>query len=325
MKAWIGERRPAGPRYQLADLPQPAPGLEEVLLRVRAVGLNLVDRFPKRSHFDHSPAAPAAIPGLEAAGEIAALGSAVRDRRLGERVMAMLHGGCAEYACANQALLMAVPPSMPWTDAAAVPVSFLTAHDALATSGRLPRGGSVLILGATTGVGLAAVQIARRHGASLIAGSSRSPEKLERVRQMGLDLALPDGDALADQVLAATAGRGVDVVIDLLGGRTLPHALRAAAIGGRIVQIGRFAGTRGEIDLELLSMRRLSLIGVSFRTRSLAEHAAIVAGFEAHHGADLENGTLRPVVDRVFEFAALPAAIDRAARGEHLGKLVLAL
>jgi NADPH:quinone reductase-like Zn-dependent oxidoreductase len=326
LKAWIGERSTSGTRYQLADLPDPVPGPEEVLLRVHAAGLNLADRFPKRSHFEHSPAAPAPIPGLEAAGEIVALGPAVQRHHVGERVMAMLHGACAPYACVHQSLLMRIPLAMSWTDAAAVPVSFLTAHDALVTNGRLEHGASVLVLGATTGVGLAAIQIARRHGAALVAGSSRSAAKLERARELGLDLALLDaGAGVADRVLEATSGRGADVVLDHLGGRVLHDTLRATAVGGRIVNVGRFAGTRGEIDLELLSLRRISLIGVSFRTRSLAEHAAVVSRFVAQHGADLASGALRPVVDRVYEFSDLPAAIERAACGAQFGKLVLTI
>lgn len=326
MKAWIGERNAAGPRYSLGDLAEPAPGPDEVVLRVHAVGLNLVDRFPKRVHFEHSPASAAPIPGMEVAGEIAALGGAVRDVKPGERVMAMVQGGCAEYACAKRALLMPIPVGMSWTQAAAIPVSFLTAHDALVTQAHFPPCGSVLVQGVTTGVGLAAVQLARQHGARLIAGSSRSQEKLERTRALGLQLALLQGDTgIADAVLAATDGRGVDVVLDHLGGRMLHETLRSTAVGGRIVNVGRFAGTRGEIDLELLALRRISLIGVTFRTRSLEEHAAIVARFLAQHRGDLESGALQPVVDRVFDFASLPAAIERASRGEQFGKLVLAL
>lgn len=326
MKAWIGERNAAGPRYSLGELAEPAPGPDEVVLRVHAVGLNLVDRFPKRAHFEHSPASPAAIPGMEVAGEIAALGSGVRDAKLGARVMAMVHGGCAEYTCAKRALLMPIPGGMSWTQAAAIPVSFLTAHDALVTQARLPASGSLLVQGVTTGAGLAAVQLARRHGARLIAGSSRSQEKLERTRALGLHLALLQGaTGIADAVLAATGGRGVDVVLDHLGGRVLHETLRSTALGGRIVNVGRFAGTRGEIDLELLALRRIALIGVTFRTRSLEEHAAIVARFLAEHGGDLESGALQPVIDQVFDFDALPRAIERATRGEQFGKLVLAL
>jgi NADPH:quinone reductase len=316
MKAWVGSRDAAGASYRLADFPRPVPGPSQVLLRVRAVGLNLVDRFPKTQHFSHTPPAPAAIPGMEVAGEIDGTG---------ERVMGMVQGGCAELVCAHRSLLMPIPAAMSWTEAAAVPVSFLTAHDALVTHGRLAAGGSVLVLGATTGAGLAALQLARLHGASFMAGTSRSAEKLERIRGLGLDLALASTEGLADAVLAATGGRGVDVVIDHLGARVLKETLRATAIGGRVVNVGRYAGTRGEIDLETLALRRISLIGVTFRTRSLAEHAAIVALFDREHSGDLAGGALRPVIDQVMPFDALPAAIERATRGEQLGKLVLAL
>lgn len=324
MRAWIGEGAGRGAVFRLADLPQPAPGRGEVLLRVRAIALNLVDRFPKTSHFSHTPPAPAPIPGVEAAGEIAAVGEGVQGRRAGERVMAMVQGGCREYVCVHESLLLDVPAALSWSDAAAIPVSFLTAHDALVTNGRFAAGNALLVQGATTGVGLAAVQLARVHGASLIAGTSRSPEKLERMRALGLQVPI-SSTAVAEAVLGATGGRGADVVLDHLGARVLNETLRATAIGGRVVNIGRYAGTRGEIDLELLALRRISLIGVTFRTRSLEEHAAIVAAFARQHAADLEAGSLRPVIDRVMAFDELPAAIERAAGGEQFGKLVLEL
>ena len=325
MKIWTGEREGSRPAYRLEDVPPPQPGLEEVLLRVRAVGLNLVDRFPQRAHFVHTPPAPAAIPGVEVAGEIVGIGEAAKGCREGDRVMAMVHAGCAEFVCAHQALLLPVPSGMSWTDAAAIPVSFLTAHDALITNGRFAKGQSLLVQGVTTGVGLAAVQLARLHGASLIAGTSRSPGKLERARPLGLQLGLTPTMGLVDQIMNATAGRGADVVLDHLGARVLNDTLRATAIGGRVVNVGRYAGTLGEIDLELLALRRISLIGVTFRTRSLAEHAAVVSSFSLQHAADLASGALRPVVDSVFGFSDLPAAIERATRGEQFGKLVLEL
>jgi NADPH:quinone reductase-like Zn-dependent oxidoreductase len=321
MKIWIGEGAGRSAAFREATLPAPSPARGEVMLRVRAVGLNLVDRFPKAQHFSHTPPAPAAIPGMEAAGEIAALGDDARRRPIGARVMAMVQGGCAEYVCVHESLLMDVPPSMSWSDAAAIPVSFLTAHDALVTQGRLAPGNAVLVQGATTGVGLAAIQLARLHGASLIAGTSRSAEKLERARSWGLQLPIVSG--VAEAMLGATAGRGADVVLDHLGARVLNETLRATAVGGRVVNIGRYAGTRGEIDLEMLALRRISLIGVTFRTRSLEEHAAIVADFVRQHAADLEAGRLRPVIDRVMAFDELPAAIERAASGQQFGKLVL--
>jgi NADPH:quinone reductase-like Zn-dependent oxidoreductase len=237
--------------------------------------------------------------------------------------MAMLHGGAAPYAIAKAALLMRVPPAMAWTDAAAIPVSFLTAHDALVTNGRLAKGGALLVQGVTTAAGLAAVKLARLRGASWIAGSSRSPQKLARI---GLDLPIVTPDAqLAEKVLAATGGRGADVVIDHLGASVLNDTLKATALGGRVVNVGRFAGVRGEIDLELLALRRIALMGVTFRTRSLEEHAAIVSAFQRDHGADLASGALKPIVDRVFDFSSLPQAIERAARGEQFGKLIVSL
>jgi NADPH:quinone reductase-like Zn-dependent oxidoreductase len=322
MRAWIGEGAGRSAVFREAALPEPAPRRGEVLLRVRAVGLNLVDRFPKTQHFSHTPPAPAAIPGMEAAGEIAALGEGVNGWRVGERVMAMVQGGCVDYVCVHSSLLMTVPPSMDWPDAAAIPVSFLTAHDALVTNGQFARGNALLVQGATTGVGLAALQLGRLHGASLIAGTSRSADKLERARALGLQL--PIVSDVAGAVLAATAGRGADVVLDHLGARVLNETLRATAIGGRVVNIGRYAGTRGEIDLEALALRRISLIGVTFRTRSLEEHAGIVAKFVAQHAGDLEAARLRPAIDRVMAFDELPAAIERAASGQQFGKLVLA-
>ena len=321
MRAWVGEGAGRSAVFREATLPEPAPRRGEVLLRVRAVGLNLVDRFPKTQHFSHTPPAPAAIPGMEAAGEIAALGEGVNGWRVGERAMAMVQGGCVDYVCVHSSLLMTVPPSMDWSDAAATPVSFLTAHDALVTNGRFARGHALLVQGATTGVGLAALQLGRLHGASLLAGTSRSADKLERARPLGLQL--PIVSDVAGAVLAATAGRGADVVLDHLGARVLNETLRATAIGGRVVNIGRYAGTRGEIDLETLALRRISLIGVTFRTRSLEEHAAIVAKFLAQHAGDLEAARLRPVIDRVMAFDELPAAMERAASGQQFGKLVL--
>ena len=323
MKAWTGERAGAHPAYRLEDLSQPVPGREQVLVRVRAVGLNLVDRFPKRAHFMHTPPSPAATPGMEVAGEITDVGEAVQGYCKGDRVMAMVHGGCAEYATAHQDLLMPIAPALSWTDAAAIPVSFLTAHDALVTNGQFRKGQSLLIQGVTTGVGLAAVQLARLHGASFIAGTSRSAEKLERTRSLGLELGLTSTAGVAEAILNATGGRGIDVVLDHLGARVLNETLRATATGGRVVNIGRYAGTRGEIDLEILALRRISLIGVTFRTRSLEEHAAVVSAFMLEHAADLARGALRPVVDKVFPFADLPQAIERASRGEQFGKLVL--
>ena len=332
MKAWVGHidnattRDGAAARYEWLELPTPTPRRGEVLIRTRAVGLNWVDRYPKTRHFGSLDEQAHAIPGLEAAGEIAALGEGVSGLAIGDRVMTMAQGACAEYCCVPRSILMPVPPAMSWTDAAAIPVSYLTAHDALVTNGRLAAGGRVLIHAVTSGVGLAGLQLARLHGAMFVAGSSGSTEKLAQLRGRGLDLAIENpGPGFADAVLAATDRVGVDVVLDNVGGPILNETLRATAIGGRVIDIGRLGGSRAEINLDLLAVRRIALIGVTFRSRSLVEHAQVVTAFLADHGADLASGAIAPCIDSAWSFDALPQAIDRARQRAQFGKLVLSL
>ena len=326
MKAWIGVPPDEGAGFRLVDVPDPVAGPDDVLIRVHAAGINRVDRQPKRSHFMHSEAAPAAIPGLEAAGVVIARGAAVTDVAIGDRVTSMVQGGCAELVRVNAALVMRVPDAMPWTVAAAIPVSYLTAHDALVTQGGFADRGSVLIHAVTSGVGIAALQLARLRRAAAIAGSSASAAKLAQLEPLGLTLGLVNPAAgFADAVLAHTGARGADVVIDNIGGGLLNETLRATAIGGRVIDVGRFGGTEAMIDLNLLAVRRIALIGVTFRTRSIAEHRSVVERFVADHGAHLVDGRLAPLIDRVFAFDELPAAIERGVRREQLGKLVLEL
>ena len=324
MKAWIGSGRGADVTYALHDLPLPGPGPDELLLRVKAVAVNRVDQYPTGKHFNHSAAAPAAIPGLEAAGELVAFGAGVQGFRQGERVTAMVQGGCAEFVTVRAAIAMRMPPSMSWIAAAAVPVSYLTAHNALATLGQLQRGGSLLIHAATSGVGIAALQLAVLRGASRIAGSSSSAAKLERLQGMGLSLPICDPyQGFVDAVCEHTGGRGVDVVVDNIGGRLLNDTLRCTAIGGTIVNVGRLDGIEASIDLNLHALRRVRLLGATFRTRSIEEHALVIRDFLDDHGSQLADGTLAPLIDSVFGFDELPAAIRRNLQREQLGKIVL--
>jgi NADPH:quinone reductase len=325
MKAWICVD-PVGDAFRLDDLAVPRPESGELLVRVRAAGLNRVDQRPKTQHFSHSRALPAPIPGLEAAGEVVAMGAGVERHAVGDRVTGMVHGGCAEYVTMHSALAMRVPPALPWSTAAAIPVPYLTAHDALITQGRLAFGAAVLIHAVSSGVGIAALQIARLQGASLIAGSSGSAEKLERLQSLGLTLPLlgpPPG--FSEAIFKATDSRGVDAVLDNVGGALLNETLRATALGGRVIDVGRLGGVEAVLDLNLLAMRRIALIGVTFRTRTLAEHEAVVSAFLADHADDVAEGRLAPVIDRVLPFDRLPDAIALAKRREQFGKLVLEL
>jgi len=242
-------------------------------------------------------------------------------------VMGMVQGGCASLVRLAAPLAMRVPEAMDWEVAAAIPVSCLTAHDALVTEGRCAPGAVVLVHAATSGVGMAALQLARLHGASLVAGSSASPAasgRLERLRPLGLDLALPEVYAgFADRVLAESSGAGADVVVDNIGGRILNETLRATALGGRIVDVGRLGGVEATLDLNLLALRRARLIGVTFRTRSLTEHAAVVSAFLADHATDLVAGRLIPPIDRVYPFSEAPIAVRRAGDGTRFGKVII--
>lgn len=326
MKLWFGHGSGRDAVFEQVLLPDPTAGEGELLVRVHAAGINRVDLQPRVSHFGHMPPAPGPVPGLEAAGEVVAIGPGVTGFTTGDRVTGMVQGGCAELVRMPHRLALPVPAGWSWESAAAIPVSYLTAHDALVTNGRFRTGQAVLVHAITSGVGLAALQLARLRGASMIAGSSMSPLKLDRLAGFGLDLALTDPYAgFADRLLASTGGRGVDVVVDNIGGRILNETIRATAFGGRIVDVGRLGGVEATLDLNLLALRRASIIGVTFRTRSLDEHAAVVEAFLADHWDDLDSGRLVPLVDRVFPFDRVPDAIEHVASGSRMGKVVVSV
>ena len=268
-------------------------------------------------------AAAPAVAGLELAGEVAAIGCDVTGVEIGARVMA-IGRGYAEFACVDHRLLLPVPTALSWTEAGAMPIALLTAHDALATNGRLTKGESVLIQAVTSGVGTMAAAVAARLGASKILGTSRSAQKLAR-----LDASLLGIDVTADDVTAAverhTDGHGADVVLDNVGASALSQNIAAAAIRGRIVQVGRLGGPAAALDLEELARKRLTLVGVTFRTRSADERAEIARRCLADLGEALAAGDVRPTIESAYGLAEAEEAQAALARNEHVGKLVLTL
>jgi putative PIG3 family NAD(P)H quinone oxidoreductase len=307
---------------RLQELPDPAPGTGEVLVRVRATALNRADLMQLRGHYP-PPSGESAVPGLECAGEIAALGTDVEGWRVGDRVMALLAGGGhAEKVAVPVGQLMPIPAGLSFTDAAALPEVALTAWTNLVAEGGLESGQTVLITAAASGVGTFAVQLARELGARvLVAG--RDLERLRRLRPFGADVCLELGAGLADAVRAATGGAGVDLVLDLAGGAGVADRLRALRPRGRLILVGLLAGARAEIDLADVLRRRLRLVGSVLRARSRAEKAELVAGFRAFAAARLDDGRLRPVVDRVMPFAEIGDAYRQLEQGGVLGKIVL--
>jgi NADPH:quinone reductase-like Zn-dependent oxidoreductase len=318
---------PRAGTLELQSVPDPEPGPRDLLVHVRAAGLNRADLAMRRGEYrvGARPAAPPEprVGGGELAGEVVAIGPAVTRWKPGDRVMAM-GAGYAELARVDERLALPVPESFRWEEAGTTPVALLTAHDALVTNGRLREGETVLVHAVSSGVGVAALQLARHLRARLVFGTSRVPAKLERLRALGLDVGIDTTrDALAEVVHARTDGRGVDVVVDNVGAGLLGATIEAAAILGRIVQVGRLGGRRDEIDLDELARKRLSLVGVTFRTRTPEERIAVVERFLAHLGPALAAGAFRPLVDRVFELADVDAAQRALAENRHVGKLAL--
>jgi NADPH2:quinone reductase len=310
---------------RVQEVPRPEPGPEEVLVRVRAATLNRADLAVAAGGTHGAMGGPGTILGLDFAGEVAAVGSAVRGVKPGDRVTASGAGGYAEYAVADVGRVLPVPDrNMSWEQAASLPVALATMHDALVVNGRLTRGESVLILGASSGVGLMGMQIAKFMGASLVVGTSTDPGRRARLKEFGADLAVDTGDpGWAEQVLAATGGRGVNLVVDQVSAATINAAMRCTAITGRIVNVGRLGGARGEFDFDLHANRRITYVGVTHRTRSREEIRAEYAAMKRDLWKAVEEGRFAIPIDRVFPLDQAVEALAHMKANRHFGKIVL--
>jgi NADPH2:quinone reductase len=311
---------PAGATAEVRDIPQPAPRPGEVLVKVHAAGVNRGEIAVRRGLRSGSPQQS----GIEFAGEVTALGDGASGVGVGDRVMGHWRGGQAEHVAVDPRLLVPVPQRLSWIEAAAWLNVFVTAHDAMVTNAQLKPGESVLVNAASSGIGVAALQIARLLGARPVIGSSRSAAKRSQLARHGLEHGIDPADAgWPEAVKAATGGGGVDVVIDSVGGEALPGNIDCLALKGRLVSVGRLGALRGEIDLDRVALNRLHLIGVTFRTRSLAERIACVQACARDLLPALADGRIGPVIDRTFPLAGIAAAHDYMERDNHIGKIVL--
>lgn len=312
----------APPVPRLGDLPDPVARAGEVVVAVAAAGLNRADLMQLGGHYP-PPAGESAVPGLECAGQIAAVGEGVDRWKVGSRVMALLAGGGQATRVAVPAgQLLPLPENLSFVEGGAIPEAGLTAWTNLVAEGGLVTGEVVLITGASGGVGSFAAQLARELGARVIA-AARDRRRLERLRELGVEELLTDDEDLPARVRAATGGRGADLVFDLVGGSRLPAHLAALKKGGRLVVMGLLAGRTAELDLEDLLRRRLRIIGSVLRARSRDEKARLVAGFGAFAMPRLRSGRLRPVVDRVLPLEQAALAYAALAEGGSFGKIVL--
>ncbi len=313
-----------GGRIALSEVPMPEPGPGEVLVRVRATCLNRVDLIMYSGGAHGTQGGDGTVLGQEWAGELVAIGSDVKGFSIGDRVMCSGRGGFAEYAVTTVARIAKMPADLDWKQGAAFPVGVQTMHDAIVTQGRLVTGQSVLILGASSGVGLLGLQVAREMGAGLVIGSSTSAERRARLGEFGADLTIDSNDpAWPEQVKAATDGRGVDLIVDMISGEQVNRSLHAAAVLGRIVNVGRLGGQTGQFDFDLHALKRISYIGVTFRTRSADEVAEIVRRARAELWSALVAGRLQLPIDSSFALADAEQAFARMGANEHFGKIVL--
>ncbi len=315
---------PGGPeQLRVAARPLPRPAEGEVLIKVAAAGVNRPDVMQRLGRYP-PPAGASDLPGLEVAGEVVALGPKVTNVAVGDRVTALLAGGgYAEYAVAAAPLCLSIPTGLSVVEAAALPETFFTVWDNLFVRGGCKSGDTVLVHGGTSGIGTTAIQLATASGARVYAtaGSADKARACERFGAIrGIDYRSED---FAEVVRRETGGRGVDVILDIVGGSYLARNLDCAAIDGRIVIIALIGGAKTEINLATLLTKRLAVSGSTLRARSVAEKAQVAQAVQTHAWPLLATGRVRPIVHETFPLAEAASAHRLMESSHHIGKIVL--
>jgi NADPH2:quinone reductase len=310
---------------EIRDVPAPSPQASQVLVRVRACGLNRADLAVAAGHAHGAVGGAGTIVGMEFAGEVAEVGAHVTHVKPGDRVMASGAAAYAEYAVADRGRVHLLPSdSMGFEEAATLPIALQTMHNALVTVGGLAKGESVLIQGASSGVGIMGMQIARHMGAGYVIGSSTHTARRARLTDWGADMTVDTVDpAWPDQVVAATEGKGVHLIVDQISASVANGNLKAARVLGRIVNVGRLGGAKGEFDYDLHAMKRIAYTGVTFRTRSVDEVREINRRMRDDLWEAIAAGKLKLPLDRTFALDDVVAALAYMKANSHFGKVVL--
>jgi NADPH:quinone reductase len=312
---------------EIREVDTPAsPAADRVRVRVHAAALNRADILQRLGRYPAPPGAPRDIPGLEFAGEVDQVGAEVRAWQPGQRVFGITGGGAqAEYVVVSESALAEIPANLDWAEAGAVPEAFITAHDALFTQANLSIGETVLVHAAGSGVGTAAIQLARAAGARVY-GTSRTAEKLDRARTYGLNDAIAvsdDANVFVSAVKGWTKENGLNVILDLVGAAYLEANLNALAPKGRMMLVGTTSGAKATLDFSLVMRKRLRITGTVLRARSAEEKATATRLFAAHVVPLLASGAVRPVIDRTYKLEDVREAHARLEANESFGKIVL--
>ena len=322
--AAVGIKGGKGPAeaLEIVHIPRPAPGQGQILIAVKAAGVNRPDVLQRLGHYPPPPGAPETL-GLEVAGEVAEVGPGVQRWSPGDAVTALLPGGgYAEFAVADARHALPIPAGLGFAEAASLPETVFTVWANVFDIGHLAAGETCLIHGATSGIGVTAIQMAKAAGAKVIT-TGRGAGKARQAMELGADVAIDSsGQDWAEEVKAAG---GADLVLDMVGGDYTPRNIQALNPGGRLVQIAILGGARAEVDLGLIMRKRLVLTGSTLRPRAADEKARLAAGVEATVWPWIEAGKFRPMVDSTFPLAEAAKAHARIDHGEHLGKIVLTI
>ncbi|MCY1284345.1 Phthiocerol/phenolphthiocerol synthesis polyketide synthase type I PpsC [compost metagenome] len=312
----------AGGTLAIQDIPTPVAGPGQVLVRVMASGLNRGEINLVRN----ARSGNATTAGIEFAGVVAGVGAGVQNVREGDRVMGHGGGGQAEYVVADARAIMPVPPALSWVEAAAFPNVFITAHDALVTNGEFRASEAVLVNAASSGIGLAAIQIAAQMGAGKVLATSRSADKVARLKAFGVNCAIDlSRQDQREAVTEATDGRGVDVIVDSVGGTVFEPNLKSLAVKGRLVNLGRMGSSSAQIDLTEVWLKRLKLVGVTFRTRTEEERLGCIEACARDVLPLLAAGRIQLPVDRVYRMEDVARSHAYMETNQHFGKIVLAI
>ena len=318
--------RPGGPEVlEIVERPRPEPGHSQVRVRVVASALNRADISQRLGKYPAPAGSPQDIPGLEYSGVIDACGQSAAMWNVGDEVMGITGGGAhAEYLCVHEREVMRAPSRIPLENAAAIPEAFATAHDALFARLNLKTGETVLIHAAGSGVGTAAIQLARLAGVRTI-GTSRSQSKLDRCLELGLDVALRIwSNDWASRLAASAPGISLSAVLDLVGAPYLNQNLEVLAPRGRLVAVGLTGGSKAELDMGIIMRKRLTIVGTVLRARPLEEKIAVAREISSHIVPAFETGQLRPVIDRIVSFDDIADAHRAMENNETFGKILLA-